>query len=522
MALPPTAARVVTLQPQPPTAARVATLRPQPPTAAILGTLLPQPATAAILGTRLRQPPTAVRVVTLLQQPSREAKSPSQKIQIGNAEKTITDISSFVKINEDRRARDMDRGIGACAKKLPLDNLWKTVMAIRGCLNNKSKQPIILTTGFYIKSVGKTETDGPPGTMLLARTLAELYSYLKIIIISDDISEDIMGKLVEKEERNNIIHKKFKCSDEPYPYEDSKKEAEEFISDYNPQLFIAIEKLSLVISKFTEQTTSSDGRTVTTINYDGNPILKSDGTFDKTNATPTGATVSTTSSDGVAVTITRYDGSLIVNSDGAVDTTKSILSSISRAAIDGVTNTTKSSDGMVIKEKGYLSRDQNKLLVNVNTHHSATIACIYKICYKNGNVVTVGIGDGGNELGFGNSACNLPQDKKIPRSTSPADFEIPAITSNYGAIAVCMALCCLEGKMNLIPDLISSSQERELIELCVFYGAVDGLTLNGEATVDGYSDEERKEAYERLVRCFIPPNKEIDHQYTIKYQYIIL
>ena len=159
---------------------------------------------------------------------------------------------------------------------------------------------------------------------------------------------------------------------------------------------------------------------------------------------------------------------------------------------------------IVTNERCYLSKDENNSRVNVNAHHSVAIALAFEKCYQDERILTVGIGDGGNELGFGKSACNLPKDKQIPRSTSPADFEIPAITSNFGALGLSMALCCLEDKMNLIPDLISSNHEYDLIKFCVDNGAVDGLTLkDGEITVDGYSDFERNNAYGKLKESFI-------------------
>lgn len=98
--------------------------------------------------------------------------------------------------------------------------------------------------------------------------------------------------------------------------------------------------------------------------------------------------------------------------------------------------------------------------------------------------VTIGIGDGGNEIGMGNVRARLarqgPLTAKIA-SRVRVDHLVVAGTSNWGAYGVVVGLSQLSGKSLLhTPDL-----ERRLVEACVQAGAVDGVLRRPESTVDG-------------------------------------
>jgi hypothetical protein len=108
--------------------------------------------------------------------------------------------------------------------------------------------------------------------------------------------------------------------------------------------------------------------------------------------------------------------------------------------------------------------------------------------------VTIGIGDGGNEIGMG----KIPHEtivKNIPNGDLihcrvPTDFLIVAGVSNWGAYALAAGIYVLRG-VKPPPDLFDPDREREILEVMVREGPlVDGVTGRQTATVDGLSWDE--------------------------------
>jgi hypothetical protein len=99
-------------------------------------------------------------------------------------------------------------------------------------------------------------------------------------------------------------------------------------------------------------------------------------------------------------------------------------------------------------------------------------------------VTTIGIGDGGNEVGMGNLRAQLARaGGTLARIASvvPVDLLVVAGVSNWGAYGVAAALARLAGR-----DLLHTpEEERTLIAACADAGAVDGMTRRREARVDG-------------------------------------
>jgi hypothetical protein len=108
-------------------------------------------------------------------------------------------------------------------------------------------------------------------------------------------------------------------------------------------------------------------------------------------------------------------------------------------------------------------------------------------------VLTIGIGDGGNEVGFGavrrQIADSLPLAGRClngcPSGVVTAiatDIMVSASVSNWGAYAVAAALAVLRRQPALLhtPEL-----ERELIATSVAAGARDGATFAADLLVDG-------------------------------------
>ena len=96
--------------------------------------------------------------------------------------------------------------------------------------------------------------------------------------------------------------------------------------------------------------------------------------------------------------------------------------------------------------------------------------------------VTVGIGDGGNEIGMGairrRAAQALGDDTA---SVVPAQHLVVAGVSNWGAYGVVAYLSLLAGR----PLGHTSEEEAEMLHAMVEAGAVDGLTGEAVPTVDG-------------------------------------
>jgi hypothetical protein len=102
--------------------------------------------------------------------------------------------------------------------------------------------------------------------------------------------------------------------------------------------------------------------------------------------------------------------------------------------------------------------------------------------------VTVGIGDGGNEIGMGAVRAKIARlDALRARIATvvPVDHLVVAGVSNWGGYGIVAALARLTGK-----DLLHTPEiERRLIEACVAAGACDGVTRRREPTVDSLGSD---------------------------------
>jgi hypothetical protein len=102
--------------------------------------------------------------------------------------------------------------------------------------------------------------------------------------------------------------------------------------------------------------------------------------------------------------------------------------------------------------------------------------------------VTIGIGDGGNEIGMGSVRARLVRlDTLRARIATvvPVDHLVVAGVSNWGGYGIAAELGRLTGF-----DLLHTPEvERRLIEACVTAGACDGVTRRREPTVDGLASD---------------------------------
>jgi hypothetical protein len=111
-------------------------------------------------------------------------------------------------------------------------------------------------------------------------------------------------------------------------------------------------------------------------------------------------------------------------------------------------------------------------------------------------IITIGIGDGGNEIGMGNLFYSLH--RKIQYDwiscITPVDYLIVAGTSNWGAYGLIAGLACIT-RQSLLHDV---HQEKELLKEVLRLGAVDGITLEPSLSVDGLPLTKHREILEKL------------------------
>lgn len=118
-------------------------------------------------------------------------------------------------------------------------------------------------------------------------------------------------------------------------------------------------------------------------------------------------------------------------------------------------------------------------------------------------VKTIGIGDGGNELGMGKVPWGIIRRNirggGVVACRVPTDYLIVCGVSNWGAYGLAAGVRWLKG----IPadaGLFNSERERELLQIMVEKGPlVDGVSGQSSVTVDGLSFERYAEPLRRLA-----------------------
>ena len=92
------------------------------------------------------------------------------------------------------------------------------------------------------------------------------------------------------------------------------------------------------------------------------------------------------------------------------------------------------------------------------------------------DVPSVGIGDGGNEIGMGNIAVGIADRLGRVPCAVKAGVLIAATVSNWGALGLCAAL----------GQLPSEAELRAAYELCPQAGLIDGITREPTLSEDGF------------------------------------
>jgi hypothetical protein len=113
-----------------------------------------------------------------------------------------------------------------------------------------------------------------------------------------------------------------------------------------------------------------------------------------------------------------------------------------------------------------------------------------------GHPASVGIGDGGNEVGMGNLASIIPTVPtlvRLPCVTKTSKLVITSV-SNWGGYGLVAAISRRRGR-NLLPTI---EAEQEMVKRIVDLGAVDGMSQQAEYKVDGFTLEENSQTLRAL------------------------
>jgi len=111
-----------------------------------------------------------------------------------------------------------------------------------------------------------------------------------------------------------------------------------------------------------------------------------------------------------------------------------------------------------------------------------------------GKIPTIGVGDGGNEIGMGNVASLIKKNLSLTPCVIKTDLLVIATVSNWGAYAITAYLEKLSGKKLLM----SYEDVLDYIQKTVEIGSVDGVLKERVVSVDGFGMETEKEIIQAL------------------------
>ena len=151
---------------------------------------------------------------------------------------------------------------------------------------------------------------------------------------------------------------------------------------------------------------------------------------------------------------------------------KKLLDRLNPALLISIERCSPSKDGVY----------RNMRSVDVS-EHTAKIDTLFRL-----HEHTVGVGDGGNEIGMGLLEEAISTFPKLPKEPAavPCEHLIITSVSNWGGWGLVAALSKLAGK-NLLPSV---EEEAAWVKKCVEMGVVDGFTGEVKEYVDGFSLEE--------------------------------
>ena len=152
--------------------------------------------------------------------------------------------------------------------------------------------------------------------------------------------------------------------------------------------------------------------------------------------------------------------------------------------------------GMISVERCGLNAENdyaNMRGISIREHNAPTDE-LFRIAPEY-SVPTVGVGDGGNEIGMGNVADVIEKDLSLVPCVVKVDHLVIASVSNWGAYGLAAYLSILDGK-HLMPSYDwAADYMKETVEI----GSVDGITHERVTHVDGFDESVEQEILDALA-----------------------
>jgi hypothetical protein len=163
-----------------------------------------------------------------------------------------------------------------------------------------------------------------------------------------------------------------------------------------------------------------------------------------------------------------------------------VLALNTKGEIESFTNKIKENSCVVsIERLGRASDGKYYSMAEINV--TPFTAPLDDIILNSKNIKTIGIGDGGNEIGMGNKYDDIAKyvsHGKTIATTVKTDVLITSGVSNWGGYAIAVALQILNPDKEVVTPTVES--EHNVLNGIVAVGSVDGVTLENKDSVDGF------------------------------------
>ena len=125
--------------------------------------------------------------------------------------------------------------------------------------------------------------------------------------------------------------------------------------------------------------------------------------------------------------------------------------------------------------------------------HNASTDTLFRLAAEY-DIRTVGVGDGGNEIGMGNLSDVIQKELSLVPCVVKVDHLVIASVSNWGAYGLAAYLSILAGR-HLMP---SYAWAADYLKETVAIGSVDGITHERVTHVDGFDESVEQEILDAL------------------------
>lgn len=122
-------------------------------------------------------------------------------------------------------------------------------------------------------------------------------------------------------------------------------------------------------------------------------------------------------------------------------------------------------------------------------------APIDKLFAMHGSIPTIGVGDGGNEIGMGNLRDVITEKLSLVPCVVTVDTLVIASVSNWGAYGIAAYLQKLSGRK----IFLTSDEVEDFLGKTVEIGSVDGITHERVTHVDGFDGTVHREILDALM-----------------------